>query len=128
MEEKLLDGMFQMLPLCNEHNVIITRQNIIIREYNTEQQNRNKFISILIENIIGSKIFESKIKKDPCLCFQLVTLVKNKKGIRERKTFTFRVTETTDKQESYAIAETWARTIAWLARDATIDITELQGL
>jgi len=126
MEEKLLDGVFQMLPLCNEHNVIITRQNIIIREYNTEQQNRNKFISILIENIIGSKIFESKIKKDPCVCFQLVTLVKNKKGIRERKTFTFRVTETTDKQESYTIAETWARTIAWLARDATIDISELQ--
>jgi len=129
MEEKLLDGKFYLFPLCTKiHEVIVTRQNLMYREQVITKQGvpPKPFISILMENIIGCKIFESKMKKDSYCCLMVNMLMKNKKGMRERKHVTFCIFQSDDKQENMTITETWARTLSWLARDPTLNVEELQ--
>lgn len=94
------------------------------QEANNKPQ--KNFTSILIENIIGSKMFENKIANDTSSFFQIITLTKNKKGFRQKEVYTFRVSESEDKQENRTICETWARTIAWLLWDQEINMTELE--
>ena len=129
MEEKLLDGNFFLFPSCSKRcEVYLTRQNIMYREIVSKPGAKPKpYISILMENIIGSRIFESRIKKDNYCCLSVHILFKNKKGHRERKQVTFCVYHSEDKLENMTISETWARTISWLALDHNISVDELQG-
>lgn len=130
MEEKLLEGKFFMFPSCKcKYDVIVTRQNLMFRQHQAPGSRSvpKNFCSILMENVIGCRIYESKVMKDQYCCFNVVALIKNKKGQRQRQEFTFCVLQSNDKQENFTITETWARTIAWLAKDPTISPEELEG-
>ena len=129
MDEKLLDGRFFLFPSCAAKcEVFLTRQNIMYRRIVSKPNGKPRpYISILMENIVGSRIFESRIKKDNYCCLTVHMLLKNKKGNRERQQVTFCIYHSDDKQENITIAETWARTISWLARYPNISVDELQG-
>ena len=127
MEEKILDGVFEILPSYTKNKVTLTRQNIIIQLVNKRTPKIPSFTSILIENVIGAKICESIIREDKSNYFKIITLLKNKKGFRYKQIYTFRIENVEDDQESYAIANTWVRTILWLLKDPEINLSELQG-
>lgn len=127
MEEKILDGVFEILPSYIKNKVTLTRQNIIIQLVNKRTPQIPSFTSILIENVIGAKICESIIREDKSNYFKIITLLKNKKGFRYKQIYTFRIENVEDDQESYAIANTWVRTILWLLKDPEINLSELQG-
>lgn len=127
MEEKILDGVFEILPSYTKTKVTLTRQNIIIQLVNKRIPQIPSFTSILIENVIGAKICESIIREDKSNYFKIITLLKNKKGFRYKQIYTFRIENVEDDQESYAIANTWVRTILWLLKDPEINLSELQG-
>lgn len=127
MEEKILDGVFEILPSYTKNKVTLTRQNIIIQLVNKRTPQIPSFTSILIENVIGAKICESIIREDKSNYFKIITLLKNKKGFRYKQIYTFRIENVEDDQESYTIANTWVRTILWLLKDPEINLSELQG-
>ena len=64
MDEKLLDGRFFLFPSCAAKcEVFLTRQNIMYRQIVSKPNGKPRpYISILMENIVGSRIFESRIK------------------------------------------------------------------
>lgn len=89
MEEKILDGVFEILPSYTKNKVTLTRQNIIIQLVNKRTPQIPSFTSILIENVIGAKICESIIREDKSNYFKIITLLKNKKGFRYKQIYTF---------------------------------------
>ena len=127
MEEKILDGVFEILPTYTKNKVTLTRQNIIIQLVNKRTPQIPSFTSILIENVIGAKMCESIIREDKSNYFKIITLLKNKKGFRYKQIYTFRIENFEDEQESYARANTWVRTILWLLKDPEINLSELRG-
>lgn len=129
MEEKLLEGLFYMFPSCSiKYEVVVSRQNIMFREHITKpRKGSTNFTSILMENVIGCRIFEAKSKKEKYCCLGISTLLKNKLGVRERKQFTFCIFQSDDKQENMTIAESWAKTLSWLAKYPDIAVDELYG-
>ena len=127
MEEKILDGVFEILPTYTKNKVTLTRQNIIIQLVNKRTPQIPSFTSILIENVIGAKMCESIIREDKSNYFKIITLLKNKKGFRYKQIYTFRIENFEDEQESYARANTWVRTILWLLKDPEINLSELRS-
>ena len=127
MEEILLYGKFQMLPSCSVfYDVTLTRQNIMFVEVTNGK--RRKLMSILMDNIIGCKLYNSKLSQDVCSYFKVITLSKDKKNIRQKESYTFRVNETEDKEGNNKIAENWTCIISWILSNSQLSAAELKGM
>lgn len=128
MEEVLLNGRFQMLPACSMHyDVSLSRKNIMFVENTNFNGRQRKLVSILMDNIIGCKLYNSKLSRDVCSYFKVITLRRDKKNIRQKQSFTFRVNRSDVREENYEVAENWACMINWLLHDPNLSAEDLKG-
>ena len=127
MEEKLLEGEFQMHPKNGDMFFVqLMRQNIIF--YKKDPKNSLKgFTSILLKNVIGCKVYESCDKQDPYPCFKVIAMIKKKKGVRIKEDIVFRIVDYCYKEGNVKIAELWMRTILWLLQEPDINTQLLKG-
>ena len=73
MEETVLNGRFQMLPSCSTHfDVTLSRHNIMFTEHcSTTSKQQRKLTSILMDNVVGCKMYNSKLSHDVCSYFKV---------------------------------------------------------
>ena len=127
MEETILNGRFQMLPSCSIHyDVSLTRQNLLFVEQFSSKHQR-KLTSILMENVIGCKMYNSKLNQDVCSYFKVIALCKGKKETRQKRSYAFRVDELQSREGNNATAEKWTRLISWLIVNPQLPVDELLG-
>ena len=134
-DEILLCGNFQQYPECSKtYTVRLGRKNLIFEEAldsRTYTKLTEGFTSILMKDVVSSRLFHSKVQLDRSAYFQviaypLITLSK-KRARRKKKLFTFRVNEAEDSESNMVIAETWTRSIEWLIKNPSITQEDLQS-
>ena len=127
MEEAVLNGRFQMLPSCSIHyDVTLTRRNLMFVEQMSSKHQR-KLTTILMDNVIGCKMYNSKLNQDVCSYFKVITLCKGKKDVRQKRSYAFRLDELQSREGNNATAEKWTRLISWLIVKPNISVDELLG-
>lgn len=127
MEETVLHGRFQMLPSCSTHyDVTLTRRNLMFVEQSTTKTPR-KLTSVLMDTIIGCKMYNSKLNQDLCSYFKVITLAKGKKGTRHKRSYAFRVDEKSSREGNNKIAERWTCLISWLIINPQLPVDDLRA-
>ena len=129
MDEAILQGCFQQFPECQQHyRIQVSRTGVVFYEHQDGvQTSPRKFTSIQISDVIGSKIYQSKIPNDTSAYFKIVAYRANKKRVRTMQCYTFRVHESDDTQCNTDIAHMWSRTLAWLIDGSEMTVDQLKG-
>ena len=134
-DETLLVGNFQQYPECSKlYTLQLGRNNLTIQETvdsRTYTKLSDGSVSILLKDVISSRLFSSKIESDKSAYFQVIAyplmVMKRNRRKRNKAVFTFRVNEAEDEEGNMVIAEIWARSIEWLIESPSITQEDLQG-
>ena len=134
-DEIILSGNFQQFPECSRiYTVRLGRKNLIVEEAldsRTYTKLTEGFTSILMKDVVSSRIFNSKIDADKSAYFQIIAYplmnISKKRKRRKKKMLTFRIYEADDEEGNMLIAETWARSIEWLIENPSITQENLQS-
>lgn len=128
-ESMILQNCFQLLPGKKFYDVRLTRENLFYQQTTIEsccKPSNDHLFKVKVSDIYGVKLFKSSVNEDDNAYIHFYTCpVRGNKRVRRK--IRFKVSGWEDLQSNIKRAELWVKTILWLIRDPSIDITSLKG-